>query len=399
MLLTQEPFSYLPLSDRPAGSEPSAIGSMWLVPVATERRPGTGQGAGTGRHYDLLQAQPVRIAPGPGMLVVNAGGSGVYRLRYEDGLLDDILAGLDRLEPLERFRLVADIWACALADSTPLEQFLAIVRRLEGDEDPSVWSMVAGAFGLLDFAVSDADRGTLAAFVRSRLGPELERVGWDPREDDDTEAARRRAVLIGTLGTVGADTAVQAESNKRFAALKSGVLLDADIAAAILHVVASTAGRAEYESLLAHYRSPADPLEERRYLDSLSYVRNLELAAETCELCLTEFRSQDAPYVLLKMLMNRVVGPQTWEFVSSHWPTLLERYPANSIPRMIAVHRLCQLSPDGRPLLAGEVNEFFAAHPLGGQQRAVDQHLERLAVNVRFVLEQRPHLGSLLAKA
>jgi puromycin-sensitive aminopeptidase len=397
VVLREEPFSYLPATDRPAGSPPSAIGSSWLVPVATERRPRNAQGAE--RRYDLLRAEPVRVGTGPGMLVVNAGGSGVFRLRYEDGLLDDILEGFDRLEPLERFKLVADTWACALAGSMPLEQFLALVRRLEGETDPSVWSMVAGGLGLLDFAVSDADRGALQSFARSLLGPELDRVGWDRRDGDDNEVARRRAVLIGTLGTVGADPGVRAECHERFRAVKHRGSLDADTAGPILRVVAATASRGDYDALISHFRSPADPLEEVRYLDSLSYVRDLELAAETCELCLTEFRSQDAPYVVRKLLTNRVAGPQTWGFMSSHWAALLERYPANSIPRMIEVSRLCQLDAGGTPRLSREVVAFFAAHPLGGQQRAVDQHLERLAVNVRFVLAQRPQLGSLLTKA
>lgn len=399
VVLTQEPFSYLPVADRPVGSEPSAIGSSWLVPVATERRPRLGQRAAPKRRYDLLRDEPVRLPAGNGMLVVNAGGSGVFRLRYEDGLLDGVLAGFDRLEPLERFTLVSDTWACALAGSTPLEQFLALTRRLDDEVDPRVWSMVAGALGLLDFAVSDDDRGALEDFIQSLLGPELERVGWDRRDDDDNDAARRRAVLIGTLGTIGADLAVRAESLERFATIRAGASLDADIASAILRVVATTAGRAEYDTLLSHFRSPVDPLEERRYLDSLSYVHDLELTTETCQLCLTEIRSQDAPYVLRRLLTNRAVGPAVWDFVSTNWSTLLARYPANSITRMLEITRLCQLDSDGTPRLSQEVAAFCAAHPLGGQQRAVDQHLERLAVNVRFVLEQRSHLGSLLAKS
>ena len=103
--------------------------------------------------------------------------------------------------------------------------------------------------------------------------------------------------------------------------------------------------------------------------------------------------------MLRTLLLNRVVGPAVWEFVASRWPTLFERYPANSITRMLEISRLCQLDSDGTPRLSHEAAAFCAAHPLGGQQRAVDQRLERLAVNVRFVLEQRPHLGSLLAKA
>ena len=399
VLLTQEPFSYLPAADRPAGSGPSAIGSGWLVPVAIQARPRNGRSAGAQRRYELLREQPIRFAPGQRMLVVNAGGNGVYRLRYEGGLLDGILDGLDRLEPLERFTLVADTWACALAGSVPLGQFLALLRRLEGDKDPSVWTMVAGALGLLDFAVAEADRCVLEAFIRSLIGPELELLGWDRREDDDSQAPRRRAVLIAILGTIGADDRVRAERRDRFAALGQGASLDVDTAAAILHVVATTAGRAEYNALLTRFRSPSDPWEERRYRDSLGYVRDPELVADICELCLTEIRSQDAPYLLGSLLTNRVAGPQVWEFVSGHWHTLLERYPANLITRMLEISRLCQLDSDCAPQLPREVTEFCAAHPLGGLQRAVDQSLERLAVNVRFVMKHRPLLGSLLAKA
>jgi hypothetical protein len=66
---------------------------------------------------------------------------------------------------------------------------------------------------------------------------------------------------------------------------------------------------------------------------------------------------------------------------------------------MIEVSRLCQLDSEATPQLARDVAAFCAAHPLGGQQRAVDQCLERLAVNVRFVLAHRAVLGSILAKA
>ena len=399
VVLAQRPFSYLPEHDRPAGSEPSGIGSNWLVPVAIERRLGENHGISPGPSYELLRDEPIRFPASNGMLVVNVGGSGVYRLRYGDGLLEDILAGFDRLAPLERFKLVADTWACALAGLTPLEQFLSLVRRLEGDKDPSVWAMVTGALGLLDFAVADSDRGTLESFVRSLLGPELERVGWDARDDDDSESARRRAVLIGALGTIGADPGVRAESRDRFVALGRGVSLDADIASAVLHVVATTAGPEEYESLLAGFRSPADPIEEQRYLDALSRVRDPKLTEHTCELCLSEIRTQDAPYLLRKLLLNRLVGPGVWEFVTGHWDELLALYPENSIPRMVEVSRLCQLDDDATPRMSREAMDFLSTHRLGGQQRPVDQSIERLLVNVRFVVEQRPHLRSLLVKA
>jgi hypothetical protein len=66
---------------------------------------------------------------------------------------------------------------------------------------------------------------------------------------------------------------------------------------------------------------------------------------------------------------------------------------------MVEVSRLCHIDNDGTPRLSREVMDFLATHRLGGQQRPVDQSIERLGVNVRFVLAQRPHLRSLLVKA
>ena len=158
VVLTQEPFSYLPEQDRPDRSR-AECHRLELARAGCPRE-AAGRRHQRGGRVPLRAAaeQPIHVPAGHGMLVVNVGGSGVYRLRYDDPLLDDILAGLGRLVPLERFKLVADTWACALAGLTPLEQFLTLMRRLEGETDPSVWAMVTGALGLLDFAVADDDR-------------------------------------------------------------------------------------------------------------------------------------------------------------------------------------------------------------------------------------------------
>ncbi len=392
--LTQAPFAYLPEDARPPDSAPSEIGSSWLVPVATERRPN-----GT-RHYDLLGSEPVAVAGGEGLLVVNAGGAGVFRLRYEGPLLDRVIEDLDRLESLERFTLAADLWACALAGKVAVDQFLALTRRLQGETDPSVWSVVTNALGLFDVAVADEDRGELQRFTCSLLGPELDAMGWDPVPGEDGDAPRRRGLFVGALGLVGDDPAVRSEALRRFRAVDQGEPLAADLAMSVLQVVAATAGREEFDTILYRYRHPADPLEEQRYLDSLGSLRDLDLAGRVCEMCATEIRSQDAPFLVRLLMVNRVTGRLTWEFMTSRWDELVERYPANTISRMLSgVTRLVYLDADGRPLLFDEVVKFCRAHPLPGDQRPVEQHLERLAMLVRFVQRQRPQLAASLAKA
>ena len=66
--------------------------------------------------------------------------------------------------------------------------------------------------------------------------------------------------------------------------------------------------------------------------------------------------------------------------VRDHWDELVERIPANILPRMLGgVTSLCR-----DPRLADEVTVFVRAHPLSIGQRTVDQTLERLGINVSF---------------
>ena len=105
-------------------------------------------------------------------------------------------------------------------------------------------------------------------------------------------------------------------------------------------------------------------------------------------------RTQNAPYLIGSLLGNRVGGPAVWQRVTEDWDTLVERFPVNSLPRMLSgVSALC-----GDPAVAEQVTAFLSAHPLRAGQRTVDQTLERLAVNVAFGQHQRGRLASLLAQ-
>ncbi len=200
VVLTQEPFVYLPEEARPAGGPSSAIGRDWLVPVCYEDRPGKLTASVLGPSPN--GHEPLRLGTPSGLPVANAGGSGTYRLRYEGSLFDQVLANLSSLEPLERFNLVADSFACALAGLSRTEDFLALVRRLRGESDPNVWVVVSGAMRLLDFTAAGLAEGELAALVcevvrpearTSRLGARRFGLARRPAQPVDLHRTARRA--------------------------------------------------------------------------------------------------------------------------------------------------------------------------------------------------------------
>ncbi len=279
--VTQSAFSY-------RGDPGGAIGTDWLVPVLTRPLEAPDRSASP-----MLLTTPA-AADGGAVRLVNAGGSGYYRVAYPPATIARLAAGLSDLAPLERYNLVSDSWAAALAGRAPLPDLLHLARALSDrhEDDPSVWSVVIGALGLFDRAIPADDRPLLARAVQALVGPVAAGLGWEPRADDGERTPSLRASVLRTLGTVGEDAGIRAEAAARFAAKGP---LHPDTESAILEIVATRGTAAEYEIYLERYRHPANPQQENRYLYTLAAFDDTDLAARTFELAFARSARRTPP--------------------------------------------------------------------------------------------------------
>jgi puromycin-sensitive aminopeptidase len=383
--LSQTPFSY-------RGDAGGAIGSDWQVPVLTRALDdGDGHPAAT----LLAGGKGAPGAPTVAGHLVNAGGSGYFRVAYPEAMVEHLAGRLSDLTALERYNLVSDAWAGALSGQEPLADLLRLARALadSAEADPSVWSVVFGALGLLDRIVPDGDRPVLAGAVRALVGPVVDALGWSPRDDDNERTASLRSMALRALGTIGEDPETRAEAARLFAGSEDHPL-HPDTEGAILDIVATDGGADEFDIFLGRYRKPANPQEENRYLYALTSFRQPELADRLFDLLLSEVRTQNAPYVLSALITNRVTGPAVWERMTREWDALVAKFPSNSLTRMIDGARTLCSPPD----LAEGVTAFIESHPLPGRGKAVEQILERLAVSVAFGLREAPGLAATLTE-
>jgi puromycin-sensitive aminopeptidase len=382
--LTQAPFSY-------RGEPGGAIGSAWKVPVLLRSL----QDADPDPVPVLLNGTGAAQAGTVNDRLVNAGGSGFYRVSYPTATVERLAAGLGGLAPLERYNLVSDAWAAALSGQGPLPDLLRLAGALatSGERDPSVWSVILGALGLADRVIPDDDRPVLQRAIRTLLGPLAAELGWDPRPDDTERTPPLRSSVLRSLGTIGADDRVRAEAQRRFAAAP-GSQLHPDLESTVLDIVATTGGEAEYEAYLARYRNPSTPQEENRYLYALASFDDPQLADRTFDLAMSEVRTQNAPFVIQSLVVNRKTGPALWHRVTEEWDAMVAKFPSNILPRMLdGVRVLC--SP---PSLAAEVTAFIESHPLPAGGKSVEQILERLAVNVAFAEREGGRLAASLVE-
>ena len=393
--LRQQRFRYL--DDGAAGSgraEPAdpadEDGVRWVVPAIVRYE--TGDAATVERVLLDDETTTVDLAAGTGWVLVNAGGHGFFRVRYTPDLLDALTDGAQaNLEPIERYALVDDAWASVLAGALTTPELLALVGRFGDESDLSVWQRLVGTLGSLDRLVDDEPREQLRAVVRDLVGPALDRMGREPRDGESDRDRELRGALFAALGGLGDDGDAQAEARRlhdRSLADRSSV--DPSLAAAAAAVVAQTGDGADFDTFLRRSEDAADPQEEQRYLHALADFPAEAEMARLLDLTLTErVRSQNGPYVLRRALANRDRGAQAWAFVGSHWDELCERFPSNSIARMLEGVRSL-----ATPALAAEVSAFLADHPVPQGAKIIDQHLERQRVNVALASREAEALAA-----
>jgi puromycin-sensitive aminopeptidase len=361
--LHQQPFMYGPATGA------SAIGSSWLVPVLTRSL----HGGPTSRH--LLGDEPVKVTD-EAPVVLNAGGSGVFRSRYGAEELRALADHIAELEELERATLVADSWASLFAGHITWDAFLAIANGLGDQDEPTPWGTVAAAFDFANRALSLEQRRTLVGQIRALFTKQFDRLGWDAASGESELTPQLRAIVIGALGTIGEEQAIRDEAVRRFEANT----MDGDLARTILRIVATQNRPGDFDVFLERYRSAQTPQEEQRYQWGLAEFPDEQLALRAAEMCFSEFRNQDSAIVLGLLSRNAETGPLVWKFLTSRWDEAMEKFPLNSHSRLAM----------GIPTFfrdeafANEVEAFHTTHPIGGEQRTVQQQIERMRVGLSF---------------
>ncbi|PYO18199.1 MAG: peptidase [Candidatus Rokuibacteriota bacterium] len=390
LVLAQQRFNYLREPLPPATAEPE---QPWQVPVQLRVYAG-GQPV---EERVLLSEREARLRAGAGAeaIVVNAGGHGFYRVRYAPDLLDALLKRLETLAPIERFNLVNDAWALAVAGLMPLTAYLDLTARFRGERDRNVWSVLTASLYALNRVVEPGDRRRLEALVRDRAMPTFTALGWTPRAGEDELTRQLRGDLVRALGVLGNDPGVQARATELYRAhVADPGAVDPNVLPALIAVLAYAGDAARYDEFLRRFRAATTPQEEQRYLYALAGFHDPALARQTLERLINgEVRTQDAPFVARGMLMSVDTREIAWEFVKAHWDTMDRLYPKHGMRRLAE-----GVTGLATPELEADVRRFFDAKKPQFGGKVLAQYLEQLHVAVTLRRREGAALSGYLAK-
>ena len=371
-----------------AGTEaPDA--AIWSVPVMVRAR--LVDGSTVERQLLLTDASAtLDLGASVEWVIVNSGGHGYYRVRYSAELLAAVARqALEVLEPIERYGLVDDTYAAVVAGDASAAEFIALVTDLGSETDLHVWQrMIWGLKGLHAIA-EPAGREALAVLIRDLATTALGVLGFEPQPGEPDLDRELRGVLFEAAGGRGRDELVRARARELFEeAVGNSASVEPNLAAAIVQVTAAAGDETDYEQMLELYRSAETPQSELRYLQSLLLFDDRGLFERTLELFAAEVRTQNAPYLLGAAMTHLDWGPLAWAFIRDRWDELTDRFPQNSISRMVGGIRGMHTHE-----LATEVEAFLSEHEVPQGALTVAQHVEKMWVNVRLREREGARIG------
>lgn len=359
--------------------------TTWVVPVPVRQIVGGAQRL----EKVVLEDADVRLPllGHDGVVVVNAGGHGFFRVAYADELLRALTGPeLASLTTAERYALVDDTWASVVAGRTTALAFCRFARGFAAEEELAVWQVLLAALRTCDRLVPDADRPAFQRYVRALAGPALARLGWDASPDEGDLRRELRGQLIRAAAILGADADAVARARAVYAAGGG----DPGVLAACTAVAAATGDVDDYERFLQGFRTATTPQEGLRFLYGLAEFGDVDLFDRTLAFALSgEVRSQNAPFLLNRCLAHREHGERAWRFVRQHWDEANRLFPNNLIVRMVDPVKLLL-----RPHQQAEVAAFFAEHPIPQSAKTLSQILERQRINVALAERDGAALGT-----
>ena len=370
LILSQRIFRYLQDGDNPD--------RKFHVPVFL--RAGTKQGMVNKTVLLTDQELRIQLPEDFDWVVVNAGGHGFYRVRYSSELMTAVKRELQsNLLAVERFNLANDTWATTLAGLTSLTDYLDLIDLFRNETDLNVWSMVIISSHHLHRILDDVQERLFQERIRAVFNPALQRLTWSPKEGETELERQLRGDLINALGTVAEDKACQQRARELYGEYeKDPTSVERNLVPALVSIVAHTGTGADYDKFYSRFKNAQTPQEETRYLFALGAFRQPDLIDRTLQMTISgEVRTQNAPYLVRGILLNKNARAKAWSFMKQHWNEMLNKYPDNSIPRM------CEgIIGLVTPELEADVREFFSRHPVKQGAKQLEQHLERLHIAV-----------------
>lgn len=274
---------------------------------------------------------------------LNKEGTAHFITRYEDGLLDKIIAVLDTLSTIDRLNLLHEQTLLAQSGIISTAELLPLLKAYASETNESVWSIMSLAINELKRFVETDDEAEkkLKAFVKDLSNSQYQRLGWAEKDGEDENDTKLRSLII-SLSIYGENEDAKETASSLYK--KHTVSeLDPELRTAIMaHAVRNKLDDTIVDKFLETYKTTVNSELRDDIAAALTSTKDIEVIKRLSTLLKdTAFiRMQDFTHWFVWLLRNRFGRSFMWEWTQKEWGWISSTFKGDShydmFPRYIA---------------------------------------------------------------
>jgi len=252
---------------------------------------------------------------------------------------------------------------------------------------------VTGALNGLDTVMSGDEQmhANFQLFAKKLLAPITKKLGWEFSSSDGHQTTLLRSLIVGCLGQFSFDDPdVAAEAKTRFEAFQADPndtqSLPSDIRSTVFKIVLKNGGEAEYNAVKAYYQTADSNAERKHVLSTLGATPDPKLKLACMEWSTSgEIKIQDFFFLMGSVGRSNKQGREiSWKYFKDNVARIQEMLGKASPSLMNACIVFCSGSACTNAE-ADDIENFFKEHPMPQSSRRIDQQLESIRANAKFL--------------
>ena len=289
----------------------------------------------------------------------NAGAQGYYRWKIPtEELLGLAQNAVEIMAPRERAAFLGNATALLDAGAIGGDVYLQVLNAFADDPEPEVVSNLITSLDKVHRSfVPDELSEDFARYVRSTLGPALDRFGLERRDGEPEAVSLFRPRLFRWLGDQGRDAEVRGYAARLSSAyMKDPQSIDPSLVSAALSVAAVDGDRKLFEAYKRRFEEATVPVERSRYLSAVGSFGEADLQDDALEYALGEdVRSTELFAIPMAFPDTEAAADRVYTWLTANFSTIRETIPPEILPMLPFIAGGCS---EERLVAA---REFFSA--------------------------------------
>ena len=311
---------------------------------------------------------------------INSGGWGFFHTFYDDEVFENILANFDKLNDLEKYRLLEDKWMQFKKAPTDIKDFYKFLMFFKKEKDEDIWIYMSSIIATLANLFESNNSDSFKAFVRDLTDELHNELGFEVKKDEELEIKEVRDTINKLRAKNLDDDSFIKKFSDIFKENKMESISEGTFFSSILFISALDETN-KIETFLEKFENAESPQMQGRYRAVLGQVRDQNASKKIVEFMLDgRIRGADCPYILASMVTNKYIGKKSWKVIKENFNDLL-----NVMPDWTASRILDALPAIYDEEFAGDIKNFIKKNPLPSSEKLAAQKLERLEANIEFM--------------